>query len=476
MLVTFSSYFSSSSEHRDLLELMDENLSLPVINDVATKTDAIAGTGTAAGQVGAKAKSNTATAKLPKLQQVGENLVVESDQQSHDNHPSKSSSEQTQAQSSDTRAGNGNTKGKDNNKNETKDNNDNNNERLNLVILYGDDWTLKTLGLLNSAVKTPNLDQLASRGMLFTHNCVTTSICMVSRATLYTGQYASRHKTYLPEDTAMFAKGVWNETLFSLLKQNGYHTGMVGKWHHTAPAPVQKTFNTFKNYYGKHFITRKNVTKHITTWNEEDALEFLDTRPRDKHFALLVSFFAIHADDGDRERYFPQSTSMSLYVNDTIPTPKTATDKHFQDLPYFFKNGQNFGRGRWQGRYSTPKLYQKMMKVCIPTMYYSCRDGSLFLLSEAPLCENLSPADIMSRFYDSMLLTEYVSHGHRSRCNVRKNPRRTQSTKCARQDAGDIHYGQWQSSWYDTKVVVSRVGFMDVFVCFCLFFVVALSF
>jgi len=120
-------------------------------------------------------------------------------------------------------------------------------------------------------------------------------------------------------------------------------------------------------------------------------------------------------------------------------------------------------------------LYQKMMKVCIPTMYYSCRDGSLFLLYEATLCEYFSLTDIMSGVYEPMFLTEHVSHGHRSRCNVRKNPRRTQSTKCARQDAGDIHYGQWQSSWYDTKVVVTSVVFMDVFVSFCLFFVMALS-
>ncbi|CAB9507994.1 Extracellular sulfatase SULF-1 [Seminavis robusta] len=244
----------------------------------------------------------------------------------------------------------------------TKDNNDDGNDRLNILLLYGDDWTLKTLGALNSFVKTPNLDKLAERGMLFTHNCVTTSICMVSRATLYTGQYASRHKTYMPEDRNMYAKGVWNETLFDLLKQHGYHTGMVGKWHHTQP-PI-RTFNTFKNYHGTHYITRKetNETKHITQWNEEDALEFLEKRPRDKHFALMVSFFAIHAEDGSRERYRPQNKSMGLYLDEDVPKPKTATDRHFHLLPPFFDNQKNFGRGRWKGRYNTPTLFQKMMK------------------------------------------------------------------------------------------------------------------
>ena len=235
---------------------------------------------------------------------------------------------------------------------------------LNILLLYGDDWTLKTLGVLNKLVKTPNLDKLAQRGMLFTHNCVTTSICMISRATLYTGQYASRHETYRSGSQEMMAPGIWNETLWPLLRTNGYYTGMVGKWHH--PTPPKGTFDQYHPYYGEHFLTQtrngNTATKHVTAWNEEDALRFLDERPKDRLFALMVSFFAIHAEDFGSEMYRPQNESMHLYVNDTVPTPKTATQQHFQDLPYFFQNGQNFGRGRWNRRYDSPERYQKMMK------------------------------------------------------------------------------------------------------------------
>ena len=159
----------------------------------------------------------------------------------------------------------------------------------------------------------------------------------------------------------MFREGVWNQTLFSLLRQHGYHTGMVGKWHH--PSPPEGTFDLFRNYHGSHYVTRNGQTKQITEWNEQDAFEFLEQRPRDKNFALLVSFFAIHAEDHSKEQYRPQNKSMPLYATQTVPIPKTATEQHFQDLPYFFRNGHNFGRGRWQKRYSTPELYQKMMKV-----------------------------------------------------------------------------------------------------------------
>ena len=58
---------------------------------------------------------------------------------------------------------------------------------MNIVVLFADDWRYDTLGCAgNPVVKTPNLDQLAKEGIRFTHNCVTTSICWVSRANLFT--------------------------------------------------------------------------------------------------------------------------------------------------------------------------------------------------------------------------------------------------------------------------------------------------
>lgn len=64
----------------------------------------------------------------------------------------------------------------------------------NILILYADDWRHDTLGVAgNTVVKTPVLDALSSKSVRFTHNCVTTSICGVSRASLFTGQWMSRH-------------------------------------------------------------------------------------------------------------------------------------------------------------------------------------------------------------------------------------------------------------------------------------------
>ena len=282
-------------------------------------------------------------------------IKIESTSNNHDRHQ--------QAQP-DTKMNNHKSKGTDT---EQDSEEDKPKKPLNILLLYGDDWTLKTLGILNKFVKTPNLDRMTERGMLFTHNCVTTSICMVSRATLYTGQYASRHQTYTHKSREMY--DTWNQTLFPLLHQHGYYTGLMGKWHHPPPPNGRiKSFDKSEFYSGKHYIKLKRngnnaTTKHITEWNELDALQFLDERPKDKLFFLMVSFYAIHAEDFGKENYRPMNASMPLYENATVPTPPTATKEHFDALPYFFRNGKNFGRGRWWGRYNKPTLYQKMMKV-----------------------------------------------------------------------------------------------------------------
>jgi Sulfatase len=174
------------------------------------------------------------------------------------------------------------------------------NERLNIVLFYADDWTMKVLGKLNPMVQTPNIDAMADNGMLFSHNCVTTSICWISRATLSTGVYAAVHQHKKIGSMTMFNDTIqWPQTLYPLLKANGYYTGLVGKWHAPSPGEFFKyTFDVFNNYYGKHWGNKRDgKDRHVTDLNGEDALAFLQARPKDRNFALTVSFFATHAQD-----------------------------------------------------------------------------------------------------------------------------------------------------------------------------------
>jgi Sulfatase len=181
------------------------------------------------------------------------------------------------------------------------------NERLNIILFYADDWTMKVLGKLNPMVQTPNIDEMADKGVLFSHNCVTTSICWISRATLATGVYAAVHQHKRIGGTTMFNETIqWPQTLYPLLKANGYYTGLVGKWHAPAPNPFMRyTFDVFNVYYGEHWFKRDGKDRHVTDLNGEDALAFLRTRPKDKNFALTVSFFATHAMDYHDPPYVP---------------------------------------------------------------------------------------------------------------------------------------------------------------------------
>ena len=238
---------------------------------------------------------------------------------------------------------------------------------LNILILYADDMRHDTLGSASeNLVHTPFLDQLAKEGIRFVQNCVTTSICWISRATYYSGQWYSRHGTFTinairERGEHLFAQ-YWNETFPGMLKSHGYYTGHVGKWHSSAPLRKGLEFDFVKSYYGHHWMPRNGKQIHVTKANEEDAINFLRTRPdKDQPFMLSVNFFAPHSKDGAAEQYFPQPSSMSLYENITIPKAPSATEEAWKKMPEFFTE-RNIGRIRYHWRFDTAEKYQKMMK------------------------------------------------------------------------------------------------------------------
>ncbi|KAL7571429.1 hypothetical protein ACA910_019188 [Epithemia clementina (nom. ined.)] len=288
---------------------------------------------------------------------------------------------------------------------------------LNVVLFYADDWALSVLGALNPHVHTPNIDAMARRGMLFTRNCVTTSICWISRNTLATGVYSSVHGNTEIGSHQMFqhSKFAWTDTLYAQLKQQGhYYTGLVGKWHAaTPPEHMQVSFDVLNLYYGDHWMERHGKRRHVTDLNGEDALAFLRLwntqhrrnqkwrRPKtttqqsqdqppppplnvdessrraataaagddeeiitmeDRPFFLKVAFFATHARDYQDPPYQPMDESMFLYQNVTIPRPKTATEQHYQELPDFLKEDRNEARKRNLGRFDTEQHYQVKIK------------------------------------------------------------------------------------------------------------------
>lgn len=230
--------------------------------------------------------------------------------------------------------------------------------RPNILLLYADDWRHDTLGAAgHPVVQTPNLDRLASRGVRFTQSYVTTAICGVSRATLYTGQWMSRHgnTAFGPWETP------WEETYLGLLREHGYFVGHVGKWHN-GKIPAEH-FDFSRSYFGRHWMEQENRKLiHVTQKNEDDALDFLRERPSNQPFYLTVSFFATHAEDRHPLQFLPQPESLELYQNQQMPVPPNANDESFQRLPAGVAHPGNEGRNRYHWRFDTPGKYQAMMR------------------------------------------------------------------------------------------------------------------
>jgi len=235
-------------------------------------------------------------------------------------------------------------------------------QRLNVVLLIIDDVRWDSIGAAgNKVVYTPRLDQLAREGVRFGQARVTTAICMVSRASLLTGQYMSRHgitafgRALTPEAFA--------DTYPAVLRRAGYWVGHVGKY--DVGQPRESDYDFLRAYHGVHWIESGSERVHVTEKNARDSLEFLQSRPKDRPFALAVGFFAAHAQDNAKEQYLPQDWSAAFYKEKRIPPPIHGDPRYQAALPPFLASEANEGRVRYHWRFDTPESYQSYM-----TRYY----------------------------------------------------------------------------------------------------------
>ena len=193
-------------------------------------------------------------------------------------------------------------------------------QRPNIVFLLTDDQRWDSLGCMgNPIIQTPAVDALASEGVVFSNAYVTTSICMTSRASIFLGQYASRHgindfQTNLsPEALDLSYPGQ--------LRQAGYWTGFVGK-HGVGNRPDAEAFDYWKGFAGQgRYETQDGEGRpiHLTDLMGDQALDFLDSRPDDQPFCLSVSFKAPHVQDNDPRQFIHAERHKDLYADVTIP-------------------------------------------------------------------------------------------------------------------------------------------------------------
>jgi arylsulfatase A len=121
----------------------------------------------------------------------------------------------------------------------------------NIVIIYADDLGYGDLGCYGGRWKTPHLDQLAADGIRFTDFYVAQPVCSASRTALLTGCYPNRlgiHGALGPN--AKHGISTDEMTLGELVKQQGYATAAVGKWHLGHHPQFLPTHHGFDEYFG----------------------------------------------------------------------------------------------------------------------------------------------------------------------------------------------------------------------------------
>jgi len=248
----------------------------------------------------------------------------------------------------------------------------------NIVFMFSDDQRWDTLGCVgNPVINTPEHDRLAREGVLFENCFVTTSICCVSRANVFTGQYARRHG--IDDFFKMFSNEQWSQTYPALLRRRGYWTGFIGKWGIGANEQrnMDKASGFFDfwagggyqtNYWHERdcpFVTndgvhnkadnvctcpadargiagpkvrvgRANIKDPVHQTTEIVPMKvrrFLESRDRQKPFCLSISFKSAHGPWGD----YPEELK-SLYEGVKMPIAATVTPEESDKQPGFLRN------------------------------------------------------------------------------------------------------------------------------------------
>ena len=126
-----------------------------------------------------------------------------------------------------------------------------NNTKPNLLIFYSDDQGWGETGCYgNNEIPTPNIDALAANGIRFTQGYVAATYCSPSRAGLLTGKYPTRFGHEFNAVANKSGLRLDQVTLANRLKDLGYATCCVGKWHLGNSDPYRPTKRGFDEFFG----------------------------------------------------------------------------------------------------------------------------------------------------------------------------------------------------------------------------------
>jgi len=190
-------------------------------------------------------------------------------------------------------------------------------QRPNVIVILFDDLGVHDLGFLGANdLRTPHIDRLASSGTVCRNWYSNAPVCAPARSALMTGRNPLR--AGVPDNGR--ALRPTEKTIASLLKENGYETGLIGKWHLGSSPDTVPNAHGFDYFYGFHegcvdyyshryywgepkranfhdlWRNRQEIFedgRYLTERIGEEAAAFID-RQRERPFFLYTAFNAVH--------------------------------------------------------------------------------------------------------------------------------------------------------------------------------------
>jgi arylsulfatase A-like enzyme len=246
-------------------------------------------------------------------------------------------------------------------------------DRPNILFVLADDQRWDELACEGEPyLKTPTIDRLAGEGLRFSSAYVNSAICMVSRATIFSGLTGRTHQWKPGSTESLPLNDPTLQTCFPLLlRQAGYRTGYFGKNHVQFSGGTDRAFDTMFNE--QEIISRNPCIKTLPDGSKRHCDEimgdrsvgFVESQPADQPFFLYMNFHIAHASDGDHRpgvgHYpWPQAED-GLYEDIVPPRPELDDPAIYEAMPGFLKASLNRQRYFW--RWDTPEKYNANMRA-----------------------------------------------------------------------------------------------------------------
>ena len=202
--------------------------------------------------------------------------------------------------------------------------------RPNILFIMSDDHAERTVSAYGSGLlQTPNIDRIAREGVRFENSFVTNSICAPSRAVMLTGKY-SHFNGVLDNDQHFDGS---QQTFPKLLREAGYETSMIGKWHLKSEPTGFDNWKILRGqgeYYNPLILDaagERNVTGYVTDVITDLAIAALNKRDKSKPFAMLMHHKAPH------RNWMPSLKYLGAFKGRKFPLPETFYDDYSTRSP-----------------------------------------------------------------------------------------------------------------------------------------------